>query len=106
MTAVSAASRTTGLALKAIPKPAAASMSRSLAPSPTATVCSTGMPRSAATRRSRSAFPALSITGPSSSPVRTPSAISRRLANVRSTSRSAPSAATKNSNPPLTSTIS
>ena len=39
MTAASACARTTGLALKAIPSPAAASMSRSLAPSPMATVC-------------------------------------------------------------------
>ena len=39
----SAASRTAGLALKAIPRPAAAIMSRSLAPSPTATVWLSGI---------------------------------------------------------------
>ena len=45
---MSARSRTTGLALKAMPSPAAASMSRSLAPSPTATTCDRGIPSASA----------------------------------------------------------
>ena len=43
-----AAAATTGLAWNAIPSPAAASIGRSLAPSPTASVASDGMPHSAA----------------------------------------------------------
>ena len=68
LTEASAASRTTARALNAIPRPAAAIMSRSLAPSPTATVWLSGMPASAAKRRSASAFPARSMTGPASPP--------------------------------------
>ena len=45
-------SRTTGLALKAMPSPAAASMSRSLAPSPIATVWAERHALGAANRRS------------------------------------------------------
>ena len=63
-TAVCAASRTTGLALKATPSPAAFSMSRSLAPSPIATVCASGTPASAANRRSSRALPARSTISP------------------------------------------
>jgi hypothetical protein len=77
---VSAASRTTGLALNATPSPAVAIMSRSLAPSPTATVWDSGTPAAAANRRSASAFPARSITGPRSRPVSFPAAISSSLA--------------------------
>ncbi len=58
-----------GLALNATPSPAAAIMSRSLAPSPIATVWDSGTSASAANRRSASALPARSITGPDSRPV-------------------------------------
>ena len=53
----SAASRTTGLALKATPRPAFASMSRSLAPSPMATVWERGTPAAAAKRSSALGLP-------------------------------------------------
>ena len=68
LTEASAAARTAGLALKAMPRPAAAIMSRSLAPSPTATVWLSGTPASAANRRSAAAFPARSMTGPGDPP--------------------------------------
>ena len=77
---MSAASRTTGLALNATPSPAAAIMSRSLAPSPMATVWDSGTPASAANRRSAAALPARSITGPDSRPVSFPPLISSTLA--------------------------
>ena len=77
---MSAASRTAGLALNAMPSPAAAIMSRSLAPSPTATVWDSGTPASAANRRSASALAARSITGPDSRPVSLPAEISSELA--------------------------
>ena len=64
LTAVSAASRTRGLALKAMPSPAVASMSRSLAPSPMATVRSSVTLESAAKSRRAAALPARSTTGP------------------------------------------
>ena len=59
LNAVSAARRTTGLALKAMPSPAAASMSMSLAPSPTAMVRASGTPAAAAKRTS-----AVGLAGP------------------------------------------
>ena len=62
--AVSAAWRTTGLALKAMPSPAAASMSMSLAPSPTAMVRASGTPAASAKIASAAAFPARSMIGP------------------------------------------
>jgi hypothetical protein len=79
---VSAASRTSGLALNATPSPAAAIMSRSLAPSPTATVCDSGTSACAANRRSAAAFPARSITWPVTRPVSLPSATSSVLADT------------------------
>ena len=54
-------------------------MSRSLAPSPTATVWLTGTPACAANRRSASAFPARSMTGPASCPVSLPAADLQRV---------------------------
>src|SRR3954447_16812635 len=63
-----------------MPSPAVLSMSRSLAPSPTATVCSSGMPYSAANRRSARALPGRSTISPTSPPVSRPSATSRVLA--------------------------
>jgi hypothetical protein len=80
VTDASAASRTTCLALKATPRPAAAIMSRSLAPSPTATVWLSGTPACPANRRSAAAFPARSMTGPASLPVSLPPATSSVLA--------------------------
>ena len=62
--AVSAASRTTGFALKAMPNPAAANMSMSLAPSPTAMVRARGTPAASAKIASAAAFPARSMIGP------------------------------------------
>ena len=56
---MSAAWRTTGLALKAMPSPAAASMSMSLAPSPTAMVRASGTPAASAKRAS-----AVGLAGP------------------------------------------
>ncbi len=64
VSAASAASRTTGLALKAMPRPAAASMSMSLAPSPTAMVRASGTPAAAAKVASAAAFPARSTMAP------------------------------------------
>ena len=69
-----------GLALNATPSPAAAIMSRSLAPSPTATVWDSATPASVANLRSASAFPARSITGPRRRPVSLPPVISSSLA--------------------------
>ncbi len=54
-------------------------MSRSLAPSPTATAWLTGIPVCAANRRSASAFPARSMTGPASWPVSFPSGDLQRV---------------------------
>ncbi len=71
--AVSARSWTIGLALKAIPSPAAASMSRSLAPSPIATTWSVGIPSLAAISSRNLAFRGPSTSSPSSFPVNTPS---------------------------------
>ena len=106
LSAVSAAWRTIGLALKAMPRPATASMSRSFAPSPTAMVRDRGTPAAAANRRRASAFPARSTIGPTSPPVSTPSSIASWLA----ARWSMPSSATKGPinwvNPPLTTAVS
>jgi hypothetical protein len=80
LSAVSAASRTTGLALNAMPSPAAAIMSRSLAPSPTATAWLSGTPARSANRRSAPALPGRSITGPQSFPVSLPPSMPSTLA--------------------------
>ena len=73
---VSAALRTAGLALNAMPSPAAAIMSRSLAPSPTATVWLSGTPALAANSRSVRSLPGRSMISPVTRPVSLPSAIS------------------------------
>ena len=62
-------------------------MSRSLAPSPTATVCSSGMPWSAANRSRARALPARSTISPTRPPVSFPSATSRVLAAAKSSPR-------------------
>ncbi len=80
LTAVSAASRTTGFALKATPRPAAPIMPRSLAPSPTATVCDSGTPAACANRRSAAVLPSLSTIGSRTRPVSLPSVTSRVFA--------------------------
>ncbi len=80
LTDVSAALRTTGLALKAIPSPAAAIMSRSLAPSPTATDWLSGTPAAAANCRSARSLPGRSTISPATRPVSRPSATSSVLA--------------------------
>lgn len=58
----------------------ALSMSRSLAPSPIATVWASGTPASAANRRSSRALPARSTISPTTLPVSLPSTISSVLA--------------------------
>ena len=103
MTEVSACSRTTGLALKAMPSPAASSMSRSLAPSPIAMVRESAIPSSRANRRSASALAARSTTAPSTRPVRTPSRTSSRFASTCSMPSRSASGRTISMNPPETS---
>src|SRR5665213_3011238 len=99
---VSACSWTTGFALKAIPRPDAESMSMSLAPSPTATVCSKGTPTSSAKRRKALALPARSTISPTRRPVNFSSTISRRLAAKCSTFSSAINGSRTSTNPPDT----
>ncbi len=106
LNAVSAACRTTGLALKAMPSPAAASMSMSLAPSPTAMVRASGTPAAAAKRVNASALPARSTTGPANSPVTTPPSSASSLAARWSMPRSVTSGSITWVNPPLTTAIS
>jgi hypothetical protein len=84
LTAVWAACCTTGLALKAIPRPAALSMSRSFAPSPIAIVAASGTPASAANLRSARALPARSTMSPTTRPVSLPSTISSSFAAEKS----------------------
>jgi hypothetical protein len=66
LTEACAASRTNGLALKAIPSAAASSMSRSLAPSPIATVRLIGIEKSLAKLRRASVFAARLLSFPGS----------------------------------------
>ena len=73
LTEVWARSRTSGLALKATPSPAMSSMSRSLAPSPMATVRLSGSRSCSAKARRARALPARSTTSPTTRPVRRPS---------------------------------
>ena len=90
MTAVSAARCTSGLALNAMPSPAAASMSRSLAPSPIATVAACGDPGLGGERGAApAALPARSTTGPTIRPVSRPSTTSSSFAAAKSMPRSA-----------------
>ncbi|SKX78072.1 Uncharacterised protein [Mycobacteroides abscessus subsp. abscessus] len=86
--AASATSRSAGLALKAIPRPATESMSMSLAPSPTAIVCSIGTPTWSANARNARALPGRSMISPITRPVSRPSTTSRVLARTKSSSRS------------------
>ena len=103
--AESAAACTTGLALNAIPWPAAASMSRSLAPSPMAIVRAVSMPNSAANSRSACSLAARSMTGPRTRPVRWPSTTSSPLARTASTPSSSARGPITSVKPPLTSAI-
>ena len=104
-TELSAAALTAGLALKAIPIPAIAIISRSFAPSPIAIVCSRSTLCSAAKSRSADALPARSIIAPISSPVSFPSAISRLFARIWSMPNSAARGAITGSKPPDTRAI-
>lgn len=77
-------------------------MSRSLAPSPIATVCAMVTPSSAANCRSASALRARSTTGPSTRPVSRPSTTSSVFASEWSRPRSATRSSVIAVNPPLT----
>ena len=102
MTAVSASARTTGLALKAIPSPAASIMSRSLAPSPMATVRASGSPSSAANSRRAAAFAGPVHHLAENSAGQFPSTISKVLARAWSMPNSSAKGWTTSMKPPET----
>ena len=74
----------------------------SLAPSPTATVCSIGTPACWAKSRNAFALPARSITGPTTRPVSLPSTISSSLAATKSSISSCASGSMTCRKPPDT----
>ena len=96
--------RPIGLARKATPSPAAISIGRSLAPSPTARVSAGPRPRSAASASSVRAWCRASRIGSTTAPVSRPSATIRSLATTRR-SRSGRRSPGEKRKPPETSAV-
>ena len=99
------AAATAGLAWNAMPSPAASSIGRSLAPSPTASVAASGTPSPPRARRARPAWRRRSTIGVRTVPAIRPSAISRRFATTRSKPREAAIGSAKTVKPPETSAV-
>ena len=88
-----------------MPVPAAASISRSFAPSPIATIRATGTPYRSASSSSVARFAAPSMIGPETFPVRRPPTTSKRFARTWSMPASAARGSITSWNPPETSAV-